>query len=338
MPAKTLLLLGAGHAHLLLTEHVAELRAAGLEPMLVAPRRFHYSGLATGVLSGALPDDANLVDVGALCARRGIAHVDATCTSISGDFASLSDGSSIPFASASVNVGSRIEAPFPARTAKPLANLTALKAMLRGNVARIRLVIAGAGPTGTEIAACLAGLARREGLRLHVTLCGPRKEGRGWPALYRSLERRGIDLLAPKVTEHRAGEAVLEDGTSLPCDHLVAATGLVPNEPAFAVRETLQSRDDPRIFAAGDCAHFLPRPLPKLGVFGVRQAPVLLRNLIAAGRGAPLTPYRPQRRWLSIMDLGNGEGFATWGPVAHRSRAALALKRRLDFAFVRRFR
>jgi NADH dehydrogenase FAD-containing subunit len=337
MPAKTLILLGAGHAHLLLVERAADLRAAGLEPVLVAPRIFHYSGLATGVLSGALPEGANEVDVAALCARYGIDFIDSVFKVIEDDRIVLSDGRCLSFDFASFAIGSHVEGAFPATAAKPLANLTALARTLRAAPGS-RVVVAGAGPTGTEIAASLAGLSAREGLELAINLCGPRGRGRGRDRLYRSLEQRGIGLFGVRVANHRPGEALLADGTSLPCEHVVTATGLVPNGPGFDVLETLRSRDDPRIFAAGDCANFLVQPLPKHGVFAVRQAPVLLRNLIAAARGTPLVSYRPQRRWLSIMDLGDGSGFATWGALAHRSRAALLLKRRLDLAFVGRFR
>ena len=76
-------------------------------------------------------------------------------------------------------------------------------------------------------------------------------------------------------------------------------------------------------------------PRPPAGVFGVRAAPILLHNLLAARGGARL-PYRPQRRWLSIMDLGDRTGLAVRGRVWWLGRSALWLKRRLDLGFVRR--
>ncbi|MDI6624430.1 MAG: hypothetical protein QME55_06840, partial [Brevundimonas sp.] len=58
-------LVGAGHAHLDLLHQSARLRRAGVRLTLVAPRMFHYSGLATGVLSGALAPEAAAIDVAA---------------------------------------------------------------------------------------------------------------------------------------------------------------------------------------------------------------------------------------------------------------------------------
>lgn len=60
-----------------------------------------------------------------------------------------------------------------------------------------------------------------------------------------------------------------------------------------ARRTALRSPADVRIFAVGDCARFLPSPLPRIGVFGVRQAPSLLQNHVAALAGAQHTEYHP---------------------------------------------
>jgi len=85
----------------------------------------------------------------------------------------------------------------------------------------------------------------------------------------------------------------------------------------------------------GDCSVMDAAPRPPSGVFGVRAAPILLHNLLAARGGARL-PYRPQRRWLSIMDLGDRTGLAVRGRIWWLGRSALWLKRRLDVGFVRR--
>jgi NADH dehydrogenase FAD-containing subunit len=57
---------------------------------------------------------------------------------------------------------------------------------------------------------------------------------------------------------------------------------------------------------------------------------VLLHNLGAVLDGDPLRRYRPQRRALLILNLGDGTGLATWGGFAWRGRAAFWLKDRID--------
>ena len=78
------------------------------------------------------------------------------------------------------------------------------------------------------------------------------------------------------------------------------------------VNDTLQSPADARVFAAGDCAAF-PGDLPKAGVYAVRQAKILVRNLAAAAQGQPLEPYRPQRRFLSLLSAGGRDAVGSRG-------------------------
>ena len=344
MADKRLILLGAGHAHLLLTERLDVLREAGIEPLLIASRWFDYSGLATGVLSGALPPAANRIDVAGLASRRGLAFVEGFAVAIdrAAQTVTLADGSQHGFDFLSLNIGSVVGpdvAGNDVRPVKPLAGLTALRVQIESRAQFPHVLIVGAGPSGTEVAAALLGLAERTGVATpHITLMGRRAgAGHAWRSLYASLERRGLKLIPESAPLHEHDLRIAATGLCAPS--LVREAGLALNAGGgAAVAATLQSLIDPAIFAVGDCADFQPRALPRQGVFGVRQAPVLARNLAAAANGRPLEDYRPQRRWLAIMDLGDETGFATWGGLAWRSRAMLRWKRRLDMAFLHRFR
>lgn len=340
------------------------MRAAGLQVTLIAPVRFQYSGLASGVLSGALAVEAAGIDVAALAMAFGVRHLPQSVTAIDRPTRALTlaDGGSEPFDLLSLNIGSVVADPHGLAAhpdvwpVKPLANLFALRVRIETETAHAgtspRMVVAGGGVSALEIAASLCGLCERAGVRPDVTLVAPDPGAVLPPAartrLLRTLAARGVVFRSGAVVGRRAQICNLEDGTTFPCDHLVLATGLsappliadlglpVDADGRLRMNPTLQSVGDPAIFAAGDCAVIEGCPRPAAGVFGVRAAPVLRDNLIALAGNRPLRCWRPQRRWLSIMDLGDGNGLATRGGVWCFGGAALWLKRRLDHGFVRR--
>jgi NADH dehydrogenase FAD-containing subunit len=134
------------------------------------------------------------------------------------------------------------------------------------------------------------------------------------------------------------GGAVLDDGVEIRADLVLAATGVDPPDVfarsglatgdrcALWVDRHLQSPNDHRIFGGGDAVACRGNLLPRFRVFAIRQGPVLYPNLRATPRGQQLSSYRPQRRYLYVLDLGDGTGLAIYGPLTNRSRPALRLK------------
>ena len=359
-----LALVGAGHAHLAVIAQAGRLRNAGLDPVLIAPSTFDYSGLAGAVLAGAIPRRDASIDIAGLARAHGVEHRTGLVTSLdrSTRTLTLSDGTTLSCDLVSFNIGSTVgelagthPAVWPV---KPLTNLFDLHQAVGTELAagrRPALVVVGDGPTAFEVAASLIGLNERLGRQPDVILIGPGAEADWAPAgaarhLVRSLERRGLRRVRASVVDHAGGEVRLDDGRVLDCEYLVVATGL--RAPALAttlglpqdrlgrlrVTRTLQSLGDPTIFATGDCAAIEGYPRPFAGVFGVRAAGVLIDNLCVTARGEPPGPYRPQARWLSILDLADGTGLAMRGSLWWAGRAALRLKRHLDLGFVKRSR
>jgi len=361
-----LVLVGAGHAHLHLLARAEDLRAAGYEVVLIAPQRFDYSGLATGVLSGAVDEAQASIDIAELAARQSVRHLAARV--LDGDLKArrleLDSGETVGFDHLSLNVGSVVDDPQDLGRApdvwpvKPLTRLFELKARVEARLAGEGpapvIVVAGGGQTGFEVAAALAGLCERAGRAPDITLIARAAPRWGPPkaiaALEASLARRGVRIRRGEVIGRDAGLCRLSNGADLPCEMLVLAGGLrapqlgsrlglaTDEKDRIRVGPGLQAKDHPQVSAAGDCAVLDHAPRPMVGVFGVRAAPVLLNNLLASAGCAAPRAYRPQRRWLSIMDLGDGTGLALRGPFWWRGRAALALKRRIDLGFVDRAR
>jgi NADH dehydrogenase FAD-containing subunit len=73
-------------------------------------------------------------------------------------------------------------------------------------------------------------------------------------------------------------------------------------------------------------------------VFAVRQAPVLVDNLLAMHTGTPLRAFEPQVSFVTAVDLGGGDAVLIRGERWIAGRGALLAKRALDEWFLRRHR
>lgn len=356
-----LALIGAGHAHLHLLQHADMLFQHGIEVTLVAPGTFRYSGVATAASSGELAPDVGVVDVAALAAQRGVAHLDdrACALDTTARVVRTETGRELAWDLLSLNVGSVPAAdgvaigPDVVRV-KPLDSYLGLRSRLDAldGASGVRAAVVGSGASGLEAAGHVAArlgpgsevvVVERD--RVPAAFLRPAARH----AALRVLVQRGVTFhvgLAAVAVDHE--RVVTADGRVHACDLVVLATGLrahpvveqmgIGDRRGVPVRATLQHVEHERIFATGDCAHFTPRPLPRLGVHGVRQGPVLMNGVRAFAGGAVLPRYDPPDHVLQILDLGGGMGLATRGRWWSCGRAALRLKRTIDGAWLHRVR
>lgn len=356
---RRIILAGCGHSHLEVIRHARRFSDAGGEVVLLDPGRFWYSGLGSAVLGGRCSDEVASLDPQKLALACGASFIRGTIAGIDRDAREiiLGSGDRLPYDLLSLNIGSHVPVPpglEGAEAVKPIGALPALRDRILASGGHV--VVVGGGPTGCEIAGNLSYLADEEKLDLRISLVAVGERlvegasvgvGRNAKA---SLERRHIRLrLGDAVSGVDAGRLHLDSGETLSFDHLILATGLAPQPlmhrlglptraAGLRVGQTLASIADDRIFAAGDFAAIEGVDLPKAGVYGVRAGPILARNLLARLEGRPLEPFRPQRRYLSILDLADGTGIAMRGGYWVKSRLALRLKNHLDCSFMERYR
>ena len=362
-----MVLVGAGHAHLHVARHAGEFERVGAELTLLDPGTFWYSGLATGVLGGMYEPEDDQVDPRALVERHGGRFVRGRLAGLEGvpGRLRLESGEALEADIVSLNVGSEvdgggIEETGRAWSVKPIANLARLRERLEERFGRkeaTRIVVVGGGATGCEVAGNVDALARRRGARCEVRVISRgARILRGHPAgaarsLAGMLAARGIAVeTGCAVRRIEEGGVLCGDGRRLEADEAVLATGLRPprwlaglglplgDDGGLLVDSRLRSTGNARVFGAGDCIAFEGRSLPRVGVFGVRAAPVLLANLLGVVTGRPLPEFRPQRRWLTILNLGRGTALAVREPFWWRGRASLWLKDRIDRRFLSLYR
>jgi NADH dehydrogenase len=202
---------------------------------------------------------------------------------------------------------------------------------------QLHIAIIGAGATGTELAAELHrtvravvahGLDRIDparDIRIVLIEAAPRI----LPALPERISKATADLLATlgvevrtgaRVTEVRADGIQLADGPFFPAELVVWSAGVKAPEVLheiggletnrinqLVVLPTLQTTDDPDIFALGDCAA-CPRPgypqaIPPRAQAAHQQASHLLRQLPRRVAGEPVEPF-VYRDFGSLVSLG----------------------------------
>lgn len=370
-PRRELLLVGGGHSH------VQVLRRLGMAPLprcrvtLVVDRPVAvYSGMVPGFVAGEYPASALEIDLRPLARRAGVRLVVAAAERL--DLAAralhVADRPPIPFDLVSLNIGSEVAgAGLPgvrqhAYLTRPIGEFVAsINAPLEGLRTRggpVRLLVVGAGAGGVELAFCMQARMKALGVtEVEVTLVSrtPDPLPGATPAMVRAVQSaaqgRGVRLLGGVgVRAVEAGQAFLEEGGALPFDLLVWVTGAVAS-PFFResglptdhrgfvrVRDTLEVVGVDGVFAVGDCAVPDGWPqIPKAGVYAVRQGPVLDHNLRARLAGRSLRPYRPQRDFLALLNLGDGTAIGGRSGIAGRGRWLLQWKRWIDQRFMDRF-
>lgn len=366
--SRSLVLAGGGHAHVEVLRQLAQRLDSALRVTLVnAEPHAPYSGMLPGLIAGhySWPDcHINLV---ALCRRAGarlvigrVVGVDSKARSllldgmdpVPWDLLSLNTGS-VPSLS-SVEGAIRFAIPI-----KPMSGfLSALQRIIetreRSPDRLMAVLVVGAGAAGVEVALALRHrLGGSGGPSLHVTLAGEQLLD-GYPppvvrSVRRALAKGRVDLMeGPRATRVTDSSVLFSDGKEVPAHFTVwttgasapkwiAASGLATDAGGFlAVDPFLRSWSDASVFAAGDVASLEP-PVAKAGVYAVREAPVLARNLLAAFNGTPLAPYVPQSHFLSLISLGSRRAVASFGPVGFEGSLIWRLKDHIDRKFMRRY-
>ena len=367
-----LVLLGGGHAH------IGVLRMLGMHPepdlkvTLVSPsRETPYSGLLPGVVGGHSPEQDLYIDLGRLCQFAGADLVLATATAIDPGSSEieLRNRPNLAYDYLSIDVG--IE---PALTdlAEFDEALVPVKP-ISGFMARFNLVyeqyrgggafaIVGAGAAGLELAFALnhrLGIkAEKNGLPKPVLyLCQaaaellPEAPPRLRAKAKNALAAQGIQFQPQfRAVRQGAGQLASASGAVLEVDQVFWATGAAPQAflqnsdlagtPSgyIAVNAQLQSVSHPNVFAVGDAADMVEQARPKAGVYAVRQAPILFKNLVRMHRGQSLLRFKPQQRVLSLISLGEQTALGYKGPFWGWGRSLWRLKRRIDYKFLDSFK
>ncbi|MCI0546180.1 MAG: selenide, water dikinase SelD [Candidatus Rokubacteria bacterium] len=364
-------LVGGGHAHIQVLRSWAMRPVPGVRLTVVVDRSIAaYSGMVPGFVAGQYALEDLEIDVRPLALRAGARCIVSRAVGLDPGERTilLEDRPPLRYDTAAFDVGSTVagldlpgvrEHALPTRPIGEFVRRVDAEVLARARGRpRFRLIVVGAGAGGVELAFAFRTRLAREGVRdVSVLLLeladrilpgSPRGTAR---RVERNARARGIEIrCGARVAALQPGELRLAGGDVLAGDAVVWVAGAA-SLPIFRdsgvatdargfvrIRPTLALEAHDDVFAVGDCASLENAPdLPKAGVYAVRQGPVLTANLRARLTGRPLERYRPQRDFLSLLNLGDGRAIGSkWG-LSAEGRAVFTLKDWIDRRFVRRF-
>ena len=370
--SRQLVLVGGGHAHVQVIRALAEHPEPDIAVTLVTDRLLTpYSGMLPGHIAGFYSHSEMHIDLERLARVSGVSLVTAAACGIDRTrrVVETSDGRRVPYDLLSLNIGitpdlSGIEgAERYGIAVKPISTflekLEALLADATRPAGPRRIVLVGGGAAGIELA--LALKARLKDLESggHPFWIGIAAGNVLVPTLnaglrrktHAALVRHGVTVLDSfRVAQIKPDGIRAEDGRFIGADAVLVSTaakapgwlgetGLATTDGGFlSIAPTLASISDPRIFAVGDCATVVDAPMPKAGVFAVRQGAALTTNLRLALRNKPLMPHRPDPDFLTILMTGDGSAIAGRGSwLALEGRWVWRWKDWIDRRFMHRF-
>ena len=366
-PARQLVLLGAGHAHVQVLARMAQSPWAGAQITLVAPHgRQLYSGMVPGFVAGHYALDDCVIPLEPLVRRSGIRWLQHSVCGLDAQTqrVQLDDGGELAYDWLSINTGpvqsrAQLEQAMPGARAhglflRPIEAFATLwpQVVQMGQSRGLRIAVVGAGAAGMELAMAMRQRLPNAAITL---LCGTMAVGAGYnPAvqskLHAALLKRRITLLPDTAVGLRSGEVLLGSGATLACDVPLLATGaqapqwlqhsgLALDAQGFVAVDGYQrSTSHPQVFAAGDVSSRTDRALARSGVYAVRAGPVLAHNLAASLNGTALRPHQPPAHTLNLISCGKGFAIASWGRRSAQGRWVWWLKDWIDRRFVSRLR
>ncbi len=373
---RDIVLIGGGHSHVGVIKRFGMHPVPGVRLTLICTdTHTPYSGMLPGYIAGHYSYDDVHIDLGRLCAFAGARLYRDEVIGIDRNAGKVlcRNRPAVAFDLASINIGSTpqmTQVPGAAAHAVPVKPITqfnqrwlALLERVRQHPGATTIAVVGGGAGGVELTLSMQHRLRHElqsqgrnpdELVFHLFTASADILPTHNPGVRRRFEQvlaaRGVHVHRhAEVKEVAASQLTAANGQTLLADEIVWVTqaggapwlrdtGLTLDAQGFiAVNDYLQTLGDPRIFAAGDIASIVDRPLEKAGVFAVRMGPPLAENLRRSVLGQALQTYRPQRRWLALISTGGKHAIASRGALGFEGDWVWRWKDWIDQRFMRRF-
>jgi NADH dehydrogenase FAD-containing subunit len=364
---KHLVLIGGGHAHMVTLANLHEFVKSGHQVTVIQPSEHHYySGMGPGMLGGTYSAEEIRFATRHVVEKRGGRFVLGKVKNLNPQDKEihLETGETLPYDILSMNAGSYIPETIVVEKTEDIYGVKPIERLIQAQSRIVELAsqnpitigIVGGGPSAVEIAGNTWALLARRGKRPGaIRVFAGKAIMRNFPEgvrrrAYQSLRRRGIEIQeGDYVQEVRAGQITTASGKGFDADFVLLALGVTPSpipresdlptgpDGAMRVNQHLQCTEYPEIFGGGDCIYFQDRPLDKVGVYAVRQNPILYHNLMASLNETPLQAFDPGGNYLLIFNMGDGTGIFHKRGITFGGRPAFVIKNYIDRRFMKKF-
>ncbi len=364
---KQLVLIGAGHAHMVTLKNLHRFVEKGHAVTVIGPSEHHYySGMGPGMLGMTYRPEEIRFAVKKMTETRGGTFVKGKAARIDpvNKTVFLADGREISYDVASCNAGSYVpglageDESTEVFSVKPIERLQeARKQVLKlGENGKGHIAVVGGGASSVEVAGNIVTLLDKHGHKgISVNIFAGKRLMPRFPAWIgkhaeKSLAGRGVNIFKGSHVSGMAGNTItLDSGETHVTDLTFLSLGVKPSkifadsdlptgpDGGLLVNRFLQCTAYPELFGGGDCIYFEDNPLDKVGVYAVRQNPILFANLMAALEETPLQPFDPGGSYLLIFNLGDGTGILNKGIWRLTGKLAFKIKDSIDRKFMRVF-
>jgi NADH dehydrogenase FAD-containing subunit len=364
---KNLVLVGGGHAHMVTLANLYAFIEKGHHITVIGPSPYHYySGMGPGMLGKIYTPEDMRFATKHLVEKQGGTFVTGKVVRVDPKEKTvfLESGATFFYDVISFNTGSYVPGTMVKGDWKDIFAVKPIETLIRARTRILELVsqkkitisLIGGGASAAEIAGNVWGLTRDVGvIEPEIRIFAGENFMSHIPDNVRtkvvvSLNKRNIEILETGyVQEIETGHITLESGKRFKTDLIFLAMGIKPSpifeksglptgpDGGLLVNKYLQNTEYPEIFGGGDCIYFKDRPLDKVGVYPVRENPVLYHNLMASLEERNLIPFDPGGDYLFIFNMGDGTGVLRKRWLVLGGRLAFKIKDYIDRKFMRKF-
>lgn len=334
---------------------------------VIGPSAYHYySGMGPGMLGKTYTPEEIRFATQQVVEKQGgrfllgqVVGVDPEAQTVT-----LQSGETVSYDVISFNVGSKVPRDMIGSDSEDIFTVKPIERLLEAQKRILELAsrkepavaIIGGGPSAVEIAGNIWRLTRHHGqsrakIRIFTnTRLMPNHPDNVRGKAKASLSARGIEVREMSAVQQiETGKVGLSSGETWNADIIFVALGVKPTpifkdsgfptgpDGGLSVNRFLQSTAYENVFGGGDCIYFKDRPLDKVGVYAVRQNPILFGNLMASLEGGKLAPFDPGGDYLLIFNLGDGTGIFRKRSLLFGGRPAFLIKDYIDRKFMRKF-